>query len=499
MQLFSGLPIGLPIERFQGDYMTRYPKAGKGAKWTIKELEAIKLDWKGDTLNDGDGLSGDVRFNSNQELLISFRYAFKWEGKVCWYFCGSYPANELSEIRNRRDQARDSVKLGIDPRTKNVTDKIEAREKQDAILLREAKRQAESLTIKDMFDVWIASGVKRADGNKYINQTFNKYVIPLIGKTEVRNLTEHHLEGMYKTIVAAGKNATALELSKDVKQMLTWCEKRKPWRALLIDGNPASLVEMDKILPDDFTKVRDRVLSIDEVRKLKSIFDDIAETYINAEKKYEAERPLKKEVQLAMWICLSTVCRIGELLMAQWQHIDFDNRIWFIPAANTKGVKKKKTDHKVYLSDFAVKQFEQLRELTGDTQWLFPARYKDGHVCIKSASKQIGDRQVMFKSRSKEHKFRVENNSLVLGDREWTPHDLRRTGATMIQNLFPKQTGIFLANLCLHHNVVTGSAKHYLFDDYADEMRDAWIKLGGRIEAILNASNVISIVSVKSA
>ena len=36
--------------------MTRYPKSGKGSKWTIKELVAIKPEWKGDTLSDGEGL-----------------------------------------------------------------------------------------------------------------------------------------------------------------------------------------------------------------------------------------------------------------------------------------------------------------------------------------------------------------------------------------------------------------------------------------------------------
>ena len=478
--------------------MTRYPSKGKGAKWTVKELEAIKLDWKGDTLSDGDGLSGEVRFNTKDELLISFRYAFKLKGKVCWFYCGSFPANDLSEIRAIRGIAQDAIKKGIDPRVKKVTDKIEEREKQETILARENKRVADSLTIRDMFNVWVADGVKRSDSNKFINQEFNNYIIPVIGKTEVRNLTEHHLAKLYKEIVAAGKNATALELSKDVKQMLTWSEKRKPWRALLIDGNPALLVEMDKILPDDFTKVRDRVLSFDEIRKLKLVFDGSTENYLNAEKKHGTERPLKKEVQLAMWLCLGTVCRIGELLMTEWKHVDLKNRTWFIPAANTKGSKKKKTDHKIYLSDFTLDKFKQLHELTGDTQWAFPARYTVGHVCVKSASKQIGDRQVMFKSRNKEHQYRVENNSLVLGDREWTPHDLRRTGATMIQNLVGKQTGMLLVDLCLHHNVVTGSAKHYLFDDYADEMREAWIKLGNRIEAILSADNVVNFEKVSA-
>ena len=478
--------------------MTRYPSKGKGAKWTVKELEAIKPDWKGDTLSDSDGLSGEVRFNAKNELLISFRYAFKFSGKVCWFYCGSYPANDLSAVRANRDHAKRVIKKGVDPRVKKVTDKIEEREKQETILARENKRIADYLTVQDMFSEWVASGVKRADENKSIIQSFKKYILPEIGASEVRLISERHLIEIYKVIIQDGKLATAFELSKDVKQMFAWAEKRKPWRALMIDGNPANLVEIDKLLPDSFTKVRDRVLSFDEIRKLKEIFNDTAEVYTNAKNKYGMERPLKKEVQLAMWICLGTICRIGELLKTEWKHVDFEKRIWFIPAANTKGTKKKKTDHKIYLSEFVLNKFKQLHELTSDTQWVFPARYTDSHVCVKSASKQIGDRQVMFKSRNKKHQYRVENNSLVLSDREWTPHDLRRTGATMMQGLVGKQTGILLVDLCLHHNVVTGSAKHYLFDNYADEMKEAWIKLGNRIEAILSADNIVNFAKVSA-
>ncbi len=38
---------------------TRYPKKGKGSKWTPKELDAIPVEWKGDSVSDGEGLSGD--------------------------------------------------------------------------------------------------------------------------------------------------------------------------------------------------------------------------------------------------------------------------------------------------------------------------------------------------------------------------------------------------------------------------------------------------------
>jgi hypothetical protein len=39
----------------------------------------------------------------------------------------------------------------------------------------------------------------------------------------------------------------------------------------------------------------------------------------------------------------------------------------------------------------------------------------------------------------------------------------------------------------------------YLLDEYADEKRDAWIKLGDRLEAILNSDNVISMNSASGA
>ena len=41
--------------------MTRYPKTGKGTKWTVRELKAVTQDWRGDSLADSEGLTGEVR------------------------------------------------------------------------------------------------------------------------------------------------------------------------------------------------------------------------------------------------------------------------------------------------------------------------------------------------------------------------------------------------------------------------------------------------------
>jgi integrase len=63
---------------------------------------------------------------------------------------------------------------------------------------------------------------------------------------------------------------------------------------------------------------------------------------------------------------------------------------------------------------------------------------------------------------------------LVLGSGKsgaWTPHDLRRTGATMMQSL---EITLDIIDRCQNH-VLTGSKvrRHYLLHDYAIEKRDA--------------------------
>jgi integrase len=461
--------------------MTRYPRGQKGAKWTVKQLQAVPPEWKGDTLSDGQGLSGEVRVNSGQVSVV-FKFAFKWHGKVSWHYCGTFPHADLADIRAERDHARELVQSGVDPRLQKVADRIEAQTAVEALVRAEEQRQSETLTFKDLYDVWIKDGVARADDNKYLIQSFNKHALPALASIEIRELSEHHLRSLYRSIISSGRVATAYELSKDIGQMLRWAEKRKPWRPLLIEGNPAELVEVGKLLPKDYQRERDRVLTPDEIRRLHQIFVEQAQRYAAAENKYEAERPLKKEVQIAIWLCLSTLCRIGELLMTEWAHVNFDERVWIIPAVNTKGQRGKRSQQIVYLSDFALKQFKELHALTGDTPWAFPARYKQGHVCVKSASKQIGDRQMKFKSRTKKLRYRVENDSLVLGDQEWTPHDLRRTGATMMQKL---KVGRDVINLCQNHVIGSKVDKHYLHHDFAEEKMEAWSRLGKWIDSVL--------------
>jgi len=83
-------------------------------------------------------------------------------------------------------------------------------------------------------------------------------------------------------------------------------------------------------------------------------------------------------------------------------------------------------------------------------------------------------------------KNRRNDDGLVLDggkSGEWTPHDLRRTAATMMQAL---GVSMDVIDRCQNH-VLPGSKvrRHYMHHDYADEKREAWRKLGQSLDSIL--------------
>ncbi|TFW33602.1 tyrosine-type recombinase/integrase [Massilia horti] len=476
--------------------MTRYPRQGKGRRWTIKEFEAIPTAWKGDTLSDGDGLVGEVRVTRDGIVSLPFRYGFKWEGKKAWHYCGAWPTVSLEAIRAERDRARALVKDGVKPADAKRAAKIEAQAEVEATIAEAARIEADNLPIRALYEAWILDGVSRSDGNAELRRCFEKDVLPAVGTKAVRHTTEGDLRVVLRAVIKRGAYRMASRLHSDLIQMFAWAEKRKPWRALMAEGNPAELIELNKLLPPGVNPdaERERVLSGEELRELRVKLDEMENLYVAAPAgtKYSVDRPLKKETQLALWICLGTMCRIGELLMARWEHVDLATGEWLVPRENTKT----KAEWKVYLSPFALRQFKALHALTGDTPFCFPASTAMGeapgqHVYVKSVSKQIGDRQARFKQR-KPLKNRKHDDSLVLSDGkngEWTPHDLRRTGATMMQQLGVSPDVI---DHCQNH-VLAGSRvrRAYLHYDYAKEKREAWERLGERIEVLLNDSNVI--------
>lgn len=460
-------------------------------KLTVRGIENAKPKEKPYKLMDGDGLQLRVATDGEKTWLV--RYAIQGAERQYslpkkYRVSGGDGFCSLQDAREESSKIRALARQGIDIQVQLAQEAEAASQKLSAAA---ALKKAEGLTVTDMFDAWIKDGVRRKDGNAELERSFNADVLPVIGNKPIKEVTEHDLREVLRTLVNRGVNRAAVVMRNNLKQMFAWAEKRQPWRKLLVDGDPMDLIEIEKIVSPtyDLNNQRDRILSVEEIRELQQIFRKSQEQYENAPDKRKAQHPIDPVMQCATWIMLSTLSRVGEMSMARWEHLDLKNGTWFIPKENVKG---NLADLQIFLSEFSTSQFRRLHVQTGHSEWCFPARNTDSHIDVKSMSKQIGDRQSMFKKGAdgkprQPMKNRRHDNSLVLGNGAngaWTPHDLRRTGATMMQRL---GVTLEIIDRCQNH-VLPGSKvrRHYLHHDYAEEKREAWRLLGFRLTEVLS-------------
>jgi len=471
------------------------------ARLTEVQLKALRAADDGARLSDGDGVFGVIYAKADGDVSVRFTMRYKAGGKSRDVRLGTWPKVSLRAMREERDRVRTEIKDRIDPLERRLAgrlkDQVEIAEAQRRIAEEAAQRQIErerNLPLRDLFDAWLSNGTARKDGGAELRRAFSKDILPALGDKPVRAITSDDLRAALSAVGQdRGRGRLAVLLLRDLKQMFRWATDEQPWRRLLAEGDPTKRILVDKIVSSDYdvTNIRRRILSADEIRELRATFRQMQADYEAAKNRRTASRPVSQETQIALWLCLSTCCRIGELLSARWDHVDLARCEWVIPRENYKRQRDdKRPDFLVGLSGFAVRQFEALRKITGKSEWCFPSSNGTTHVCVKSVSKQVGDRQTSFKNRTRPLKGRRNDDSLILGagnGGEWTAHDLRRTGSTLMQSLKVRET---IRNLCLNHTVGTRIDQAYGVHEFADEKREAWAQLGARLEAIL-ADNVV--------
>lgn len=466
-------------------------------KLKVRGIESAKPKDKPYKISDGDGLQLRIATDGTKTWLV--RYFI--QGKERQYSLPrayrERPGDAYCTLQEARDEAariQSLARQGIDIQVKLMHD-AEAKAKQLAEEATAAAEQAErvrseNLTLAQLYEAWIADGVRRKDGNAMLKRMFNADVLPAVGAVAVKDLTEHHLRAVLRSMVERGVNRSSVMMRDNLVQMFGWARMRQPWRKLLAEGDPMDLIEIEKIVsPEyDMDNYRDRVLSPEEIVELGNTLARRQTEYDAAPNKRIVPQPIEKHTQLAIWIMLSTLCRVGEMSMARWEHVNLAAGEWFLPKAN---VKDSVSDLMIYLSPFALDQFKQLHAATGGTAWCFPNRSATAHINVKAISKQVGDRQAMFKTnadgtpRAPMKKRRADNTLVLAGGANgaWTPHDLRRTGATMMQKL---GVGLDIIDRCQNH-VLAGSKvrRHYMHHDYSEEKRAAWATLGDKLSDII--------------
>ena len=431
----------------------------------IKNAKAGERDLQ---ISDGGGLVLRVGRGSGDK---SFWYRYKRGNSSKWFRIGNYPAISLKEARVQAQTLDLKRKQGIDP--------IEERER--TILQREAERkflEAEiatkesRLTVRDLFDRWVKVDlVRRKDGGAEVRRMFEKDVRPSLGRLAVEDVRKGHITGVTDALLARGVTRMAKMIFSMIRQMFRFAVDRD-----IIEFDPTSAIRKARIGGKD--NERDRVLTDEEIRSLAE---------------YLPKAHLTNSAESAVWISLSTCCRIGELMAGRWEHVDFVRRTWWIPPENSKNGKS----HTIFLSDFALDQFRILRNAADEAKdkalkedsnskpcpWIYPNRKGTQSVCPKTITKQLGDRQRGGLPPMKGRVRAELAESLQLVGGRWGPHDLRRTGATMMVAL-----GVLpeVAERCLNHTEQNRVKRTYQRHSYETEMRDAWKILGERLELLLN-------------
>ncbi|MEM5389285.1 tyrosine-type recombinase/integrase [Paraburkholderia phymatum] len=431
---------------------------------TNVELKALSPSDIGQKRQDGGGLWGIVRKGAANDIAVTFYYRFRIGERTRDYTIGSWPALTLKGIRAARNAARTLVSNGVDPIDKEKADKAAkdaAIEKAKA----DAEAAANRLMVRGLFDRWSQSELtKRKDKGAETIRGFNKDVLPVIGNRYADEIRRADVMALLDKVVERGALRLANRLLAEIRQMWGYGLVRE-----LVTVDCTAGIEKKHVGGKE--NERERTLSESELKTLPAALKsaDLLDSTIHA-----------------VYVVLATSVRIGELIQARKANIDLENKVWRIPSTDSKN-----TDpHIIYLSDFAVFHLAKLMALSKSEVFLMPARTKDDtetYIDLKSITKQISDRQIKFYDRPAHSKRTKQENALVLGDEKWTPHDLRRTSATLMQAL-----GVLpvVVDKCLNHRDENRIRRTYQRYDYAKEKQAAWEILGTHLQAVFS-SNVL--------
>lgn len=365
--------------------------------------------------------------------------------------------------------------------------------------LEEARQAAEleqkrRVTVRDLFGRWrdlelksrtLPNGERtgRKDSGALAEAQFIRHVFGHIGDMTAKDVTRADVLRVIDVQLSKGQQRTAQMLFADLRQMFAFGLDRE-----LIEVDPMATLKKARIVGTGTE--RDRVLSTDEVRTLASALP---------------RARMSPRSVCAVWLILATGCRVGELMGATWADagadraglqaladmegvklgfVDLQARRWHLP--DTKGGR----EHTIHLSAFAVRQFERLHALRESCAWVFPNTAGTGPVCIKSFAKQLSDRQRDDTERMSNRSKSVD--ALALPGGRWTPHDLRRTAASLMAGLGASGDVI---DECLNHQIESRVRRTYIRDRREADQTRAFDALGDLLAELAEhagpASNVV--------
>ena len=320
-----------------------------------------------------------------------FRLKYRIDGKEKTLTIGKYPAVSLSEARQAAENTRRLLSDGQDPGEAKQQEKRE--------------RQAAALnTFESIARRWHTDNLHRWKENHAarIISDFEKDIFPAIGEIQITEISVSDVKAVISAIIARGATVTA----EKVRQ---WIGAVYQYAAMLeiTDRNPAA------VLRGHFEQAKTDHRPALPREELTDFFCCL----ILAE--------IEPQNRIALILNMLTFLRSTELRGGQWNEIDFDAAMWTVPAQRMKHEKTApKPPHAVPLADWTLELLAELKEITGNTPFLFPSRTKtDGFISDATISRII--ERMGYKGRVTPHGFRALASS-ILNEQGYNPDAIER-------------------------------------------------------------------------
>jgi len=355
---------------------------------------AAKPQDKDHMINDGDGLWMIIKPSGTK--LWQFVFTFnKCRGKVS---IGIYPNVSLSLAREKAAISRDNVTNGIDPRVvKNETK--EARR----IAKINDDRAHDGLPLLNSFAdtalKWLESIehlTKEKTSYKKISR-LKTYAFPIFGNTAIDKVKAGDVLAALKPLIQKSYLETVHRLRSEVSCIFSYAIVHG-----LTDFDPAQPVA--KQIPAQKVKHRAALIDSKQVGQLLRDISNYQGTFV---------------VQCAFRISPLLFQRPGEIRQMLWSDVDLNAKEW------RPYISKTDFHHIVPLSSQAITILEEIKPLTGSSQYVFPSSRGNGRPMsdgtIITALKALGYDSGLMTA----HGFRTTASTL-LNEQGWSPDAIER-------------------------------------------------------------------------
>jgi integrase len=316
----------------------------------------------------------ELRVTERGAKSFAFQYRSKRDGKVVRLTLGSYPDLSLADARIKAEQYRHLIAQGGDPRD----------EKREAVT--SAKRQGK--TFDEIAELYLEQYAKPKKASWRDDQSHLRRPRARWCNLPISAITDDHVAELLDKI-AVEAPVSANRTQSILHTLFRWA--KEPGRKYVTVNPVADMPRRARETP------KDRVLSDDEIRTLWHALDT---------------EPLNRSIALVLKMILLTAARPGMvagMLRDELHDLDGEAPEWHLPTHRMKNRKP----FIVPLSPQAVAIIKDA--MPGpDEPVVFPSPYHNR----ASLTRQSLSRAVV---------------ALVahLGMEKWTPHDLRRTAATL--------------------------------------------------------------------